>query len=147
MRPGVTLTQDKFIVGEEVKFAGFIISGNGVKPDPAKLRAIKDYPLPSNISSLRSFLGLANQLGLFHPDLARATDGLCRLLKKNGMGLVNGRPGLFPPRQGAPDVAGMRPAFPNGQANNISHGRIIYKWYGICITYRITISYRQAAEV
>jgi hypothetical protein len=79
----VTLTRDKFIVGEEVKFAGFIISGNGVKPDPAKLRAIKDYPSPSNISSLRSFLGLANQLGLFHPDLARATDGLRHLLKKN----------------------------------------------------------------
>jgi hypothetical protein len=58
-------------------------SGSGVKPDLAKLRAIKDYLSPSNISSLRSFLGLANQLGLFHPDLAATTDGLRGLLKKN----------------------------------------------------------------
>ena len=45
---------------EEVKFVGFIVGKNGVKADPAKIEAIKNFPEPSNITELRSFLGLAN---------------------------------------------------------------------------------------
>jgi hypothetical protein len=79
----ITLTKGKFYVGEEVKFAGFIITGSGIKPDPGKIRAISDFPAPTNISALRSFLGLANQLGMFHSGLAAATNDLRRLLKKD----------------------------------------------------------------
>jgi hypothetical protein len=79
----ITLTKGKFYVGEEVKFAGFIITGTGIKPDPGKIRAISDFPAPTNISALRSFLGLANQLGMFHSGLAAATDDLRWLLKKD----------------------------------------------------------------
>jgi hypothetical protein len=79
----ITLTKGKFFVGEQVKFAGFIITGTGIKPDPGKIRAISDFPAPTNISALRSFLGLANQLGMFHPGLAAATDDLRWLLKKD----------------------------------------------------------------
>jgi hypothetical protein len=79
----ITLTKGKFYVGEEVKFAGFIITGAGIKPDPGKIRAISDFPAPTNISALRSFLGLANQLGMFHSGLAAATNDLRWLLKKD----------------------------------------------------------------
>jgi transposase InsO family protein len=79
----ITLTKGKFYVGEEVKFAGFIITGSGIKPDPGKIRAISDFPAPTNISALRSFLGLANQLGMFHSGLAAATNDLRWLLKKD----------------------------------------------------------------
>jgi hypothetical protein len=79
----ITLTKGKFFVSEEVKFAGFIITGTGIRPDPGKIRAISDFPAPTNISALRSFLGLANQLGMFHPGLAAATDDLRWLLKKD----------------------------------------------------------------
>jgi hypothetical protein len=78
----ITLTKGKFYVGEEVKFAGVVITGSGIKPDPGKIRAISDFPAPTNISALRSFLGLANQLGMFHTGLAAATNDLRCLLKK-----------------------------------------------------------------
>ena len=57
----VTLNRKKFeFAQEEVKFVGFIVGKNGVKADPAKIEAIKKFPEPSNITELRSFLGLAN---------------------------------------------------------------------------------------
>ena len=45
-------------------------------------RAIADFPNPENVSQLRSFLGLANQLTAFVPDLAHMTATLRPLLKK-----------------------------------------------------------------
>jgi transposase InsO family protein len=80
---GITLSADKFVVGSEVTFAGFLVSASGVRPDPAKVRAIAEFPVPRDVTSVRSFLGLANQLGIFVSDLAAVTDPLRKLLKKN----------------------------------------------------------------
>jgi hypothetical protein len=80
---GITLSRKKAQVGSTVKFAGFIINSQGVSPDPDKLAAISKFPPPTNLSELRSFLGLANQLGQFVPDLAHAAQPLRSLLKKN----------------------------------------------------------------
>ncbi len=44
-------------------FAGHLNTDQGIKPDPAKLGAIKRFPTPKDLTALRSFLGLANQLG------------------------------------------------------------------------------------
>ena len=43
-----------------VDFVGHIVSKDGISTDPAKIAAILAWPLPTNISDLRSFLGLAN---------------------------------------------------------------------------------------
>jgi hypothetical protein len=80
---GITLSRQKAQHGSTVKFAGFIISSNGVSPDPDKLAAITRFPAPTNLTELRSFLGLSNQLGQFVPDLAHAAQPLRSLLKKN----------------------------------------------------------------
>ena len=77
----VTVSLKKFQIGQSVKFAGHTISLEGVAPDPDRLRAISDFKSPGNITELRSFLGLANQLGGFHPDLAHMTANLRGLLK------------------------------------------------------------------
>jgi hypothetical protein len=37
------------------------------KPDPDKVRAIQEMKPPSNISELRRFLGMVNQLSKFSP--------------------------------------------------------------------------------
>lgn len=79
---GITLSIDKLEVEKSVSFAGFIVSRNGLRPDPAKVAAIKAFPTPTNITGLRSFMGLANQLGYFLPDLAQATHKMRELLKK-----------------------------------------------------------------
>jgi len=79
---GMTISKRKFKVHCEVSFAGYLVSSEGVKPDPAKVGAIRDFPAPKDLTSLRSFLGLANQLGHFIPDLAMATAKMRELLKK-----------------------------------------------------------------
>jgi hypothetical protein len=79
---GITLSQKKARWGNKVNFAGFIVSAEGVEPEPEKLQAIREFPRPQDVSSLRSFLGLAVQLGGFVPDLAHMTAALRELLKK-----------------------------------------------------------------
>ena len=78
-----TLAKKKLQLGKEIDFAGFNISSTGIKPDPKRMQAIKDFPVPKDISQLRSFLGLANQLGFFVPELAQLTLPLRNLLKKD----------------------------------------------------------------
>ena len=38
---------------------GHDISGEGIAADPAKVKAIMEWPAPTNISEVRSFMGLA----------------------------------------------------------------------------------------
>ena len=79
----VKLSRKKFLVGEQVKFAGFLVTKDGIKPDPAKLKAISEFPVPKDLTQLRSFLGLANQLTSFLPDFVQNTTRMRQLLKKN----------------------------------------------------------------
>ncbi len=79
---GITISKKKFQVGSSVKFAGYIVSSTGVEPDPDKVLAISDFPAPKDLTGLRSFLGLANQLGHFIPDLTQATEPMRQLLHK-----------------------------------------------------------------
>lgn len=43
---------------EEVEYLGHMISKEGVKVDPSKIKAIREWPKPINISKLRGFSGL-----------------------------------------------------------------------------------------
>jgi hypothetical protein len=43
---------------EEIDYLGHIISKQGVKVDPNKIKEIIEWPKPSNITKLRGFLGL-----------------------------------------------------------------------------------------
>jgi len=44
---------------QEVAFLGHIITVNGVKVDPEKVKAISDWKQPTNVMKVRSFLILA----------------------------------------------------------------------------------------
>ena len=80
---GITLAKFKFQCGNSVKFAGFIVDENGSRPDPEKVASIKNFPLPKNITDLRSFMGLTNQFSSYAPDLKHAMVPLQSLLKKS----------------------------------------------------------------
>ena len=70
----VTISRKKFSIGTEIPFAGFLISDQGIKSDPQKTIAVASLPAPkNNITDLRSFLGLANQLAFFLPDFSHLT--------------------------------------------------------------------------
>jgi len=53
-----------------------------VYADPEKITAVRSMPEPSNITQVRGFLGTANQLAKFLPDLAEITAPLRDLLRK-----------------------------------------------------------------
>jgi hypothetical protein len=40
-------------------FLGHVITSSGIKPDPKKVQAVQDWPVPRDVTELRSFLGLA----------------------------------------------------------------------------------------
>jgi hypothetical protein len=79
---GVTISKKKLEAGQEIEFAGHIISKEGIRADDKKYAAIKDFPRPKNVKDLRGFMGLAQQLAPFNPDLAHMTATMRPLLKK-----------------------------------------------------------------
>ena len=62
-RNGITLNPEKFFFAEEtVEFAGFEISQKTVRPCPKLFDAIANFPTPANITDMRSWYGLVNQV-------------------------------------------------------------------------------------
>ena len=49
----------------EVPFYGNMLTKDGIKPDPKKVEAIQDWPIPEDQQQLQSFLGLVNYLSCF----------------------------------------------------------------------------------
>jgi hypothetical protein len=43
-----------------VQYLGYIVDEHGVHVDPTKIQFIRDWPSPTTLTELRSFLGLAN---------------------------------------------------------------------------------------
>ena len=79
---GITLNPDKFKFAEnEVNYVGFKINADGVNTDPEKLKVIAEFPTPTCLTELRSFMGLINQLGDFTTEVSTTADPLRELLK------------------------------------------------------------------
>ena len=80
---GITLNANKFKFAQEcVQYVGYIVSKDGVEADPEKIKAIANFPTPKNITALRSFLGLVNQLGQFSSKMSSLCQPLRGLLSK-----------------------------------------------------------------
>jgi len=79
---GVSLNKEKcqFSVSA-VKFLGHVVDKEGIRADPDKTSAILKMKPPQNITELRRFMGLANQLGKFSHHLAEITYPLRGLLR------------------------------------------------------------------
>ena len=45
---------------EKIEYLGMIISHNSVAIDPVKLKGIKDWPTPTTVKQVQSFLGFGN---------------------------------------------------------------------------------------
>ena len=60
---GMVFSPDKFqFAKKSVEFAGFQITMDGIKPTEKYISAIKNFPTPKNISDIRSWYGLINQV-------------------------------------------------------------------------------------
>ena len=76
----ITISRKKLEIVEEIEFAGHVVSHRSIQPNPAKYRAIRDFPQPKNIKELRSCMGLPNQLSSFLPDLQQCTVNMRKLM-------------------------------------------------------------------
>ena len=72
---------------EEVKYLGLIITTSGIKMDPAKVEAIKNWETPRNgdIKAVRRFLGFVNFYRRFIKNFGRISGPLYRLLRKDAL--------------------------------------------------------------
>ena len=67
----------------EVPFMGHLLTADGIITDPNKVRAIKDMPTPTDVKSLKRFLGMVNYLSKFLPNLSSVSEPLRRLEVKD----------------------------------------------------------------
>ena len=78
---GVTLNEGKCEFRQtELKFLGHIVSKDGIHADPDKTAALVNIKPLYNVSELRRFMGMANQMGNFMPRLAELSQPLRELL-------------------------------------------------------------------
>ena len=61
---------------EQVLYLGHVIAPSGVSPDPAKLRVLADWPLPTTVRKLQSFLRFVNFYSDFIDELTTLTSSL-----------------------------------------------------------------------
>nr|XP_027086619.1 uncharacterized protein LOC113708357 [Coffea arabica] len=67
---------------KSVAYLGHVISGQGVSVDPKKVEAIVDWPRPTNVTEVRSFLGLAGYCRKFVEGFSTIATPLTRLTQK-----------------------------------------------------------------
>lgn len=67
----------------QVSYVGHVLTSEGVKPDPEKVRAVEAMSPPENKSELLTFLGFINYLTKFIPHMSEVSAPLRQLLEKN----------------------------------------------------------------
>ena len=68
---------------ERVKYLGFIISEGKIEMDPKKIAGIADWPIPTTLKQLRSFLGFGNYYRRFIRSFSDVARPLNELLRKD----------------------------------------------------------------
>ena len=74
---GLVINSGKCIFGENsVRFLGYIVDEQGIRPNPERVEAIKNFPKPSTVKNLRQFLGSVNFYRRFIPNAAKIQHNL-----------------------------------------------------------------------
>ena len=66
-----------------IKYLGFIISGENISMDPVKVEGVRDWPIPTKLKELRSFLGFCNFYRRFIRDYSQIARPLNDLTKND----------------------------------------------------------------
>ena len=68
---------------KEVPFIGHVATGEGLRADPSKVRAIREMPPPKNVAGVQRILGLSQYLSKFLPRLSDITKPLGDLTRQD----------------------------------------------------------------
>ena len=83
-RIGLKLQPKKCTFGsQEVLYLGHLVSAKGIFPNPAKTKAVKEFPVPTNVKAVRRFLGLASYYRRFVPNFAKVASPLHALTRQD----------------------------------------------------------------
>lgn len=74
-------TKSKFCV-TSLKYLGYIIDEQGVRPDPEKVSAVLDYPQPKSVKECRRFVGMAGWYRRLIPNFSSITAPITDLIGK-----------------------------------------------------------------
>lgn len=66
----------------KVKYLGHVVSEEGVSTDPEKIAAVKEWPQPSSLTELKTFLGTVGYYRQYIPDFASIAKPLTSLTAK-----------------------------------------------------------------
>ncbi|CAB0042111.1 unnamed protein product [Trichogramma brassicae] len=66
-----------------VKYLGYVLDGDGLRVDKDKVAPVMNYPAPTDLKSLRRFLGMLGWYARFIPNDAEMKLPLLKLTKKN----------------------------------------------------------------
>jgi hypothetical protein len=78
---GIKVAPRKMHIGcQRVKYLGHVLTPQGISVDPDKVRALTAMPVPTNVSTLRAWLGLASYYRRFVKGMARIVAPLNALL-------------------------------------------------------------------
>ena len=70
-------------VKQRVEYLGHVVTPEGISPNPDKVRVVQEFPTPTNLKELRSFLGLANYYRRFVRGFSNIANPLNALTKRN----------------------------------------------------------------
>jgi len=68
---------------EEVSFLGQVVSNGGIAVDPSKVKDVPNWKPPTDVSEIRSFLGLASYYRRFIEGFSKFAKPITALLEKN----------------------------------------------------------------
>ena len=67
---------------DEISYIGHVLSKEGLKPDPQKVRAITEMNRPQNKEELQRFLGMVTYVAKIIPNFSQISTPLRQLLEK-----------------------------------------------------------------
>ena len=67
----------------EVDYLGHVVSSDGIRTDPKKSQAVSEFPVPTNVREVRSFVGLASYYRKFIPNFSKVAGPLHALTRKD----------------------------------------------------------------
>ncbi|XP_025266372.1 uncharacterized protein LOC112638592 [Camponotus floridanus] len=68
---------------DRLKYLGHIVDQEGIRTDPDKMSAIKNWPAPTTVRQVRQFLGMASWYRRFVPNFSAIAAPITRLTRKN----------------------------------------------------------------
>jgi hypothetical protein len=72
-----------FFFRDEVAYLGHLVSGEGIRMDPAKIEKVKEWPVPKTKKEVQEFMGLCNYYRKFVKNYANIAHSIYDLVKKD----------------------------------------------------------------